>query len=224
MSQNTSKYIVHSYSDREEKINVISHFVGLLMSVVGLVLLIVKAIHLNDIWVWVSFPVFGLSMITLYLASTLYHHSTNPKIRYWLNIFDHASIYVLIAGSYTPFVLITLKGTEGWTIFSIVWSVALIGIVFKIFFTGRFNYLSTILYVAMGWLIVFSFGSLVKNLDFGGLVWLFAGGIAYTVGAVFFSIDQLKFNHAIFHFFVLAGTFCHFVSVYFYVAPASILS
>lgn len=186
MAANTTPYTIHAYSDREEKLNVISHFIGLLLSVVGLVLLIIKAVQLNDIWAWVSFPVFGLSMITLYLASTLYHRSKDPKIRYRLNIFDHASIYVLIAGSYTPFVLVTLNGTEGWTIFSIVWSVALIGIIFKIFFTGRFNFLSTVLYVAMGWLIIFSFGSLVKNLDFSGLVWLISGGVAYTLGAVFF--------------------------------------
>ena len=223
MSENHHQYKIHTYPELEEKINVLTHLIGLVLSIVGLVLLVLKAIDLGSIWTLISFPVFGLSMIVLYLASTLYHHSKNPKIRYRLNIFDHASIYVLIAGSYTPVVLVTLNGPEGWAIFSIVWTIALVGIIFKIFFTGRFNILSTILYVAMGWLIVFNFKSLVQNLDFNGLVWLISGGVAYTLGAILFSIDKLKFNHAIFHIFVLMGTFCHFVSVYFYVTPSNLI-
>lgn len=219
MSEDQTKYLIHHYPEQEEKLNVITHFVGLVLSVLGFFLLMAKAVKLDDFWAVISFPVFGLSMIALYLASTLYHQSTTPKIRYHLNILDHASIYVLIAGSYTPFVLVTLNGTEGWIIFSVVWSIALIGIVFKIFFTGRFNILSTILYLAMGWLIVFSFRSLVQNLEFSGLVWLISGGIAYTLGAVLYAFEKLKFNHAIFHVFVLVGTLCHFMSVYFYVVP-----
>lgn len=215
------QYDVHTYSKLEEQLNVGSHFAGLLLSIVALVLLIFRAIDLENIWAIISFPVFGLSMIVLYLASTLYHFSKTPKLRYRLNVFDHAAIYVLIAGSYTPFVLVSLNGTEGFTIFSIVWSIALVGIIFKIFFTGRFNILSTLLYVAMGWLIIFSFKSLLNTVDFNGVAWLIAGGIAYTVGAVLYSIDRLKLNHAIFHLFVLVGTFCHFMSVYFYVIPVS---
>lgn len=215
------QYEVHTYSKLEEQLNIWSHFAGLLLSVVALILLVFKAIALGNIWVLISFPIFGMSMIVLYLASTLYHFSETPKLRYRLNIFDHAAIYVLIAGSYTPFVLVSLNGPEGFTIFSIVWSIALIGIIFKIFFTGRFNVLSTLLYVAMGWLIIFSFKSLLNSLDFNGVAWLIGGGIAYTVGAVLYSIDRLKFNHAIFHLFVLLGTFCHFISVYFYVIPVS---
>lgn len=215
------QYEVHTYSKLEEQLNIWSHFAGLLLSVVALILLVFKAIALGNIWALISFPIFGLSMIVLYLASTLYHFSETPKLRYRLNIFDHAAIYVLIAGSYTPFVLVSLNGPEGFTIFSIVWSIALIGIIFKIFFTGRFNVLSTLLYVAMGWLIIFSFKSLLNSLDFNGVAWLISGGIAYTVGAVLYSIDRLKFNHAIFHLFVLLGTFCHFISVYFYVIPVS---
>lgn len=215
------QYEVHTYSKLEEQLNIWSHFAGLLLSVVALILLVFKAIALANIWALISFPIFGMSMIVLYLASTLYHFSELPKLRYRLNIFDHAAIYVLIAGSYTPFVLVSLNGPEGFAIFSIVWSIALIGIIFKIFFTGRFNVLSTILYVAMGWLIIFSFKSLLNALDFNGVAWLIAGGIAYTVGAVLYSIDRLKFNHAIFHLFVLLGTFCHFISVYFYVIPVS---
>lgn len=216
-----TKYAVHTYSNLEEQLNIWSHFAGLLLSVVGLVLLIFRAIDLENIWAIISFPIFGGSMIILYLASTLYHYSKNPKIRYRLNIFDHAAIYVLIAGSYTPFVLVSLNGTEGYIIFSIVWSMALLGIVFKIFYTGRFNTLSTILYVAMGWLIIFSSKSLLTNLDIKGLIWLISGGVSYTIGAVLYSINKLKFNHAIFHVFVLLGTYCHFVAVYFYVIPVA---
>ena len=214
-----TQYTIHTYSNLEEKLNVWSHFAGLILSVIAMVLLVFRAIELASIWAIISFPIFGLSMIVLYLASTLYHHSKSEKLRYRLNIFDHAAIYILIAGSYTPFVLVSLHGTESFAIFSIVWSIALVGVIFKIFFTGRFNVLSTILYVAMGWLIIFSFKNLMTNLDFNGLVWLISGGIAYTVGAILYSIDRLKFNHAIFHFFVLLGTFCHFISVYFYVIP-----
>lgn len=221
--KNETQYKVHFYSNFEEKLNIWSHFIGLLLSVVGLVLLIRRAIDLENTWAIVSFPIFGVSMIVLYLASTLYHFSKKPKLRYRLNIFDHAAIYVLIAGSYTPFVLVSLNGKEGYTIFLIVWTIALFGIIFKVFFTGRFTILSTILYVAMGWLIIFSGQSLMKNLNFNGLIWLISGGISYTIGAVLYSINKIKFNHAIFHVFVLLGTLCHFIAVYFYVIPKALI-
>lgn len=217
-----TKYDVHFYSNFEEKLNVWSHFAGLVLSVIGLVLLILRAIDLENTWAIISFPIFGLSMILLYLASTLYHYSKNPKVRYRLNIFDHAAIYVLIAGSYTPFALVSLNGKEGYTIFLIVWTIALFGIIFKIFFISRFNILSTVLYVAMGWLIIFSSQTLLKNLNFNGLIWLVSGGISYTIGAALYSINKIKLNHAIFHVFVLLGTFCHFIAVYFYVIPKAV--
>ncbi len=221
--KNETQYKVHFYSNFEEKLNIWSHFIGLLLSVVGLILLIRRAIDLENTWAIVSFPIFGVSMIILYLASTLYHFSKKPKLRYRLNIFDHAAIYVLIAGSYTPFVLVSLNGKEGYTIFLIVWTIALFGIIFKVFFTGRFTILSTILYVAMGWLIIFSGQSLMKSLNFNGLIWLISGGISYTIGAVLYSINKIKFNHAIFHVFVLLGTLCHFIAVYFYVIPKALI-
>ena len=212
-------YPIHEYSFLEEQLNIWSHFAGIVLSVVALILLIIKAFHVDNVLAYVSFPVFGGTMLLLYVASTVYHASKKPKIRYRLNILDHVSIFIFIAGSYTPFALITLNGTEGWIIFAIVWTIALLGTVLKIFFTGRFDILSTILYVAMGWIIVFSFGSLMEKLDFGGLAWLVSGGIAYTVGAVFYSINRLKLNHSIFHFFVLGGSFCHFIAIYLYVNP-----
>lgn len=217
--KNSKIYPIHTYSVLEERLNIWSHFAGILFSIFALILLMRKAIQLNDVCLLLSFSVYGVSMLMLYLASTLYHSSTKPKIRYHLNVFDHASIFLFIAGSYTPFVIVTLKGTEGWVIFSVVWGIALIGVVFKIFFTGKYNLLSTILYVLMGWIVVFSFKSLIEKLELNGLIWLIAGGIAYTVGALFYSINKLKLNHSIFHFFVLAGTVFHFLSIYYYVNP-----
>jgi hemolysin III len=136
-----------------------------------------------------------------------------------LRIIDHASIYVLIAGTYTPFALVTLNGATGWVIFGVAWGLALCGITLKLFFTGKYNLVSTLMYVFMGWIIVFAIKPLIVNLSSEGLFWLFCGGMAYTIGAILYSIKILRFNHAVFHVFVLAGSASHFVSVYFYVLP-----
>ena len=205
------------YDTKEEKINVISHFVGLLLSIASLVLLVVKASLLGNVWHIVSFSIYGLSLIVLYLASTLYHHSKNPIKRARLNIFDHAAIYVLIAGSYTPFTLVTLNGTVGWVLFGLTWGAALAGVIFKLFFTGKYDKLSTVMYVLMGWMAVFAMKPLYENLSPQGLFWLIMGGVFYTVGAVFYAQNKLKFNHAIFHIFVLLGSASHFVSIFFFV-------
>lgn len=219
--KNRAIYSVHIYSVVEERLNIWSHFIGFLLSIVALVFLINRALYLESTRALISFSIFGVSMIILYLASTLYHSSKNPLLRYRLNIFDHSAIYVLIAGTYSPFALVSLSGREGYTIFAVVWGMAIIGIIFKFFFIGRLNILSTILYVAMGWLIILSFDSLMYHLNFRGVVWLISGGISYTIGAVLYNITKLKFNHFIFHMFVLLGTFCHFMSIYFYVIPIS---
>ena len=174
----------------------------------------------GDVWQIVSFSIFGASLIILYGASTLYHSAKKPVLRNKLNIIDHVSIYVLIAGTYTPFTLVTLKGTIGWVIFGISWGLALTGIILKLFFTGKYDLISTIMYVFMGWVIVFAIKPLIHNLPLEGLLWLFAGGISYTIGAILYSINKIKFNHAIFHMFVLMGSFCHFVSVFFYLLPS----
>jgi len=205
------------YDSTEEKINVITHLIGLLLSIAALVVLIVHASYNGSARHIVSFTIFGASLILLYSASTLYHYSQKPNIRHKLNILDHASIYVLIAGTYTPFTLVTLKGALGWTIFGITWGIALIGVFFKLFYTGRYDKISTIAYVAMGWIIIIAIKPLIENLPLNGLYWLLAGGIFYTVGAILYSIHKIKFNHAIFHLFVLLGSFSHFMAVYFYV-------
>ncbi|WP_298417265.1 hemolysin III family protein [uncultured Kordia sp.] len=207
------------YSPLEEKLNILSHGLGVILGIIALLFLVKQAIQYGETIHLVSCTIYGLSIIVLYLASTLYHKTTTPKLRNRLRVFDHAAIYLLIAGTYTPFALITLEGTTGWIIFGTVWAFAVVGITLKLFFTGQFDKLSTLMYVFMGWIIVFAINPLMENLSSDGLFWLFAGGVAYTVGAILYSIRKLPFNHAIFHIFVLAGSICHFISVYFYVLP-----
>jgi len=208
---------IQFYSPTEEKLNIWSHAFGIFLSIIALVLLIIKAVQQDNIWMMISFPIFGVSLILLYLASTLYHASKEPQKRFKLKVFDHAAIYVLIAGSYTPFTLVSLNGETGWLIFSMVWVMAFTGIILKLFFTGRFKVISTAMYVLMGWLIVFYFQDLTASLHEKGVFYLILGGVLYTIGAILYSIKKIKFNYAIFHFFVLAGSFCHFLSIYLYV-------
>jgi len=205
------------YSPTEEKINVISHSVGFFVSIVALVLLVLRAVMYGNVLHVVSFTIFGISLIMLYAASSLYHSAKNEERRSRLKIFDHASIYVLIAGTYTPYTLVSLHGSTGWIIFGVSWGIALVGITLKLFFTGRFSIASTIMYVLMGWVIIFAINPLIHNLSSEGLFWLFLGGVAYTLGAVLYSIKKIKFNHAIFHILVLVGSLCHFISIFFYV-------
>lgn len=210
---------VTPYNTKEEKMNVISHAIGLALSIVALVLLVVHSSKYGTAKHIVSFSIYGLSLIVLYSASTFYHYSKTPKLRQRLNIFDHASIYILIAGTYTPFTLVVLTGWVGWTIFGIAWGLAIIGISLKLFYTGKYNKISTIAYVLMGWLIIFALNPLINNFPFNGLIWLLAGGLFYTFGALLYLMQSLKYNHAIFHIFVLLGSFSHFVAVFFYVLP-----
>lgn len=207
------------YSPLEESLNISSHAVGLVFSVVALVLLVMRAFNYGDVWHIVGAGVFGASLIILYASSTVYHSTVNSELRGRMRVVDHATIYVLIAGTYTPFTLVTLSGMTGWMIFGISWGMAFTGIMLKLFFTGRFELISTFMYVFMGWIIVFAIEPLINNLSPEGLFWLITGGIAYTLGAILYAIKKIKFNHAIFHIFVLLGSFCHFVSVYLYVLP-----
>lgn len=210
-----STYQSTIYAPAEERFNIISHAIGFVGSVIATVLLIVKAEGSIPIF---SVSVYGLSMMILYAASTLYHSSTHVRLRNRLNILDHAAIYILIAGTYTPFSLITLAGSTGSWLLIVVWSAALAGVVFKLFFTGRYDLLSTIFYVLMGSMVVFAINPLMANLAIEGVYWLFAGGFSYIIGAVFYSVpNHLKYNHAIFHVFVLGGSFCHFWAVYWWV-------
>ena len=164
-----------------------------------------------------SYSIFGASMVILYLASTTYHSAKIQKIRIRLNVFDHAAIYVLIAGTYTPLMLVTLRGPWGWSIFGVEWGLAIVGIILKLFFAGRYDKISTLAYVLMGWLALIAIYPLFLNLPVGGLIWLLAGGVFYSVGAAFYLWNKLDYNHAIFHVFVLLGTISHFICIFFYV-------
>ena len=208
------KTLNYRYSESEERLNIWSHALGLFLSLLAFPFLITKAFTYTGFWQVSSFIIYGLSLIVLYAASTFYHASVNPKNRRKLNIFDHAAIYALIAGSFTPFCLIALDSDLGWCLFIFVWIFALIGIILKLFFTGRFDKLSTAMYLLMGWQVVFFIKPLMKVLTNFGVNLLIIGGVFYTVGAMLYSIKKIPYNHAIFHLFVLLGSASHFFALY----------
>lgn len=209
----------NQYSLQEEIFNAVTHGIGALLAAAALALLIVFAALHGNVWHIVSFSIYGASLILLYLCSTLYHSFQNQRVKSIFKIFDHSAIYLLIAGTYTPFTLVTLRGKLGWTIFGIVWGLATAGVIFKAFFARKFKLLSTLTYLLMGWVIVFAFKPLVQNLSVEGIRLLVAGGILYSVGAIFYLFKKIPFNHAIFHIFVLGGSVCHFFSILLYVLP-----
>lgn len=209
-----TKNLNHHYSKKEEQLNVVSHGFGLLLSMIAFPFLVIKAFDFEGLWKPVSFLIYGLSMIILYAASTFYHAAKNPKKRRKLNILDHAAIYVLIAGSYSPFCLIALDSDLGWYMFLFVWIFALTGIILKLFFTGRFDKISTAMYLLMGWQVMFFIKPLMNSLSAEGFNYLLAGGIFYSVGAILYSIKKIPYNHAIFHLFVLLGSLSHFLAIY----------
>ncbi|MEQ6125058.1 hemolysin III family protein [Pseudotenacibaculum sp. MALMAid0570] len=211
------EHLITRYSDKEERLNVITHGFGLLLSSIGFPFLILKSLDFEGFMKSLSFIIYGVSMIVLYAASTFYHLSKEAKLRRKLNIFDHAAIYILIAGTYTPFTLIVLEGTIGWVLFGLTWGFALTGVILKLFYTGKFDKLSTVMYVLMGWQIIFAIKPLIENFSREGLSFLVAGGVFYTIGAILYSIKKLPYNHAIFHVFVVLGSFSHFLSIYFYI-------
>lgn len=204
----------HHYSEKEERLNVLTHGFGLLLSLFAFPFLVVKSFSFSGFWHITSFVIYGLSLIILYTASTFYHSAKNPKKRRRLNIFDHAAIYVLIAGSYSPFLLAGLQSKTGWYMFLFVWIFALTGVILKLFFTGKYDKLSTAMYLVMGWQILFVIKPMIKSLPEISLYGIVLGGIFYTVGAILYSIEKIKYNHAIFHVFVLLGSLSHFIAIY----------
>lgn len=200
----------------EERLNAWSHGLGAALGVAGLVLLIVF-LKKEMPYALFSVIVYGISIIILFSASTFYHAASSEQRKHYFRIVDHISIYLLIAGTYTPILLITLPDSLGWELFWIVWGIAAFGVILKIFFTGRFELFSTLLYLVMGWLIVFDFSTLADRMDTNGLLLLSAGGFFYTAGIVFYAIEKIPYNHVIWHFFVLGGAICHFFMVYFFV-------
>ncbi len=210
---------VMGYTVGEEIANSVTHGIGTGLSIAGLTLLVVLAAIYGDVWRVVSFSIYGSSLVLLYLASTLYHSIQHPKVKQVLRIFDHSAIYLLIAGTYTPFTLVSMRGPWGWTMFGVVWGLALLGIAFKTVFIGRYEKLATVAYVLMGWLVVVAFKEMLVAIPPGGVAWLMAGGVVYTLGVLFYAWQKLPYNHAIWHLFVLGGSTCHFFAILFHVLP-----
>jgi hemolysin III len=201
----------------EEIANSVTHGVGLALSIVGFVVMLVAAVTGGDPWVIVSCAVYGTTLVTLYLASTLYHALARTRARGVMRRLDHSAIYLLIAGTYTPFVLVSLRGPWGWSLFGVTWALAVTGITAKAVLGPRWPIVSTTVYILMGWLVLVAVGPLVRGVPAGAIAWLVAGGLSYTAGVVFFSWERLRFSHAIWHLFVLAGSVCHYVAVLGYV-------
>lgn len=201
------------YTIQEEIANSVTHGIGAGLSVAGLVALVITAVRYGDAWQIAAVSVFGASLVLLYAASTLYHAIQHPRLKPLLRKLDHASIYLLIAGTYTPFLVISLRGPVGWTLLAVVWGMALLGVLWKMFFTGRFEVIATIVYVLMGWMGVVAIRDMLAAVPPLGVIFLFAGGIIYTAGVLFYALEKIPYNHAVWHVFVLGGSICHFTAV-----------
>jgi len=212
-------YTFHPETPREEIVNSITHGVGVLLSIAGLVTLLVLASRDADPWRLVTFSIYGASLILLYLASTCYHYCSEGRKKELFKLLDHSAIYILIAATYTPFLLVTVGGGWGWSLSVILWICAIAGTIIKSVLRPRSTLLSTMLYVAMGWAGLIAAGPLIQTLAPGCIFWILAGGVLYTAGVVFYLWDHLPFNHAIWHLFVLKGSLCHFLAILLYVLP-----
>lgn len=211
---NHSSVIQKTYSPLEEQLNAVSHALGVVAATIGLVFMLMKV---DGIYGQIVCLIYGLSMILMFLSSTLYHSAKNPNVKAFLKVVDHSAIYLLIAGTYTPLMVLGIGGWVGLTGMVIVWSIALVGIICKIFANQRFPKLSIITYLLMGWLAIFFIYPLYIALSTQGLWWLLAGGLCYTLGVLFYLAKKVQFTHAIWHLFVAAGCACHFFSIYYYV-------
>ncbi len=203
----------------EEWLNSATHGLGAVLSVIGTVALIVGASEVGDVWKIVSFSIFGASLVLLYLASALYHGARRPELKRAFKTLDHCAIFLLIAGTYTPFLLVNMRGTVGWTLFAVIWSLAISGVVLKVIFKNRFKLARVGIYIAMGWLITFASSDLVASLSETALNLTIAGGIVYTAGVIFYLADRIPYMHAVWHLFVIGGSACHFSAIYFGVLP-----
>jgi hemolysin III len=211
--------VVRTFTDGEELANSLIHGIGAALSVLGLVVLVVSAVRRGSSRLTIACCVYGTSLVFLYCCSALHHGLRNRRAKRVFLILDHVAIYLLIAGTYTPFTLVTLRGTWGWTLFGIVWGLAAVGIVYKSFYVDHLGILSTAVYLLMGWCVIIAIGPLLRVLPWQGLEWLLAGGLLYSVGVIFYA-SQRKHAHALWHLCVLAGSLCHYVAVYRYVVGA----
>jgi len=210
---------VKRYSLAEEIASSATHGLGVALSLTALIILTTLAARSGDPWRIVSFSIYGSTLIMMYLSSVLYHSFQDPGIKRVFRYLDHSSIYLLIAGTYTPFTMISLRGTWGWTLFGLIWGLAAFGLLMTVLRVGRSRVLASLVYIGMGWLVVVAIKPLLEAVPPGGIAWLVAGGLFYTLGVVFYVWKRLPFNHAIWHLFVLGGSVCHFFAILFYVLP-----
>lgn len=194
----------------EEIANSITHGIGVGLSIAALVILVIFAARISDVWKVVSFSIYGATMIALFMASTLYHAFPQPKVKKFFHILDHSSIFLLIAGTYTPITIGTMRGGWGWTMFGIIWGLTLVGICLKIFAMSKLKWVSTIVYLAMGWLIIIAIKPLMSVVSKTVLMWMAIGGLCYSLGVIFYIAKKLPYHHAIWHLFVLGGAISHF--------------
>lgn len=215
MSYQPSKYTLG-----EEIANAVSHGLGAVLAIAGLAVLMVAAATRGEgAWQVVPCAIYGAAMVLMFTTSTLYHSFPWPRVKRVFRVLDHEMIFLMIAGSYTPFMLITLRGALGWALFGVVWAIAAAGLVFQGFFTGRFKGASTALYVVMGWIIVFALKPLVDQMSAAGVRWLVAGGLCYTLGAGVYMFKRVPYHHAVWHLAVLAGGACHYFAILWHVLP-----
>jgi hemolysin III len=207
------------YSMGEEIAHAATHGLGVVLSIIGLTVLVAKAAMYGNAWHVTAVSIFGATLVMMYSASTLYHSIPLPRAKHVLRVIDHSLIYFLIAGTYTPFTLITLKGPWGWSLFGVTWGLAVAGVAFKIFATGRFEKISLAIYLGMGWCAIAAIKPLLANLQPGGLALMLAGGLIYSGGVAFYVWERLRYHHAIWHLFVLGGSVLHYFAILFYVVP-----
>lgn len=212
----TNKVFSRKYLITNEVLNAVTHGIGIILSIIGLVFLVQKGMQLGGILEVTSYTVYGTTLILLYLSSTLYHSLTFTKASYVFRIIDHCSIFLLIAGTYTPYTLITIGGRLGISLTILIWSIALFGVIYKTVWFKKFQGLSLWIYISMGWISIFFLNSLYRGLGTGGFIWLVGGGLAFTVGALFYRLKHVRFMHVVWHLFVLTGTICMFFSIYLY--------
>jgi len=210
---------MHDSSRYEELANSITHGIGLLLATAGMVVLVVLASLRGTARHIVTCSIYGSTLVFMYAASTIYHSVRGPRVKHVLRIIDHSAIYLLIAGTYTPFTLVQLGGGWGWTLFGLVWGLTVVGIAWKAIFIRRFAIVGVVIYILMGWMVVIAAKPLLERVPPGAIAWLFAGGIAYTGGIIFFASKRIPHHHAIWHVFVLIGSVCHYIAVLLYVVP-----
>ncbi len=210
------------YSMREEIASSVTHGIGILLSLVALIIMVIYAARYGTVWHIVGATVFGCGLILAYTSSTLYHSFQKVKVKAVFRILDHVSIFILIAATYTPLTLVNLRGSWGWSIFGVVWGLALFGIIVECSPLRRFRLASVLLYIGMGWIVIVALKPMLVSVKTGGLILLLTGGLFYTIGCIFYAWRRLPYNHAIWHLFVLAGSACHFFAILFYVLPVKI--